>query len=49
MSRTFGKPPESFVFSRNNFEVITHQKDSVAYDSLDWEEIKKQQIQHTRV
>ncbi len=32
---------DSAYFSRNNFEVITYQKDSVNYDSLDWNEINK--------
>ena len=32
---------DSTYFSRNNFEVITYQKDSVAYESLNWDEINK--------
>ena len=30
---------DSTYFARNHFEVITYQKDSVAYESLDWNEI----------
>ncbi|MDJ0645267.1 MAG: L,D-transpeptidase family protein [Flavobacteriaceae bacterium] len=32
---------DSTYFERNNFEVITYQKDSVDYKSLNWEEINR--------
>ena len=32
---------DSSYFKRNNFEIITYQKDSVAYSSLNWSEINQ--------